>query len=70
MRDLFEMGIFVNPVVSPAVSPEDTMIRFSLMATHTKEQVDYALHAIETLFKKYGVLNRKPVMAACMADSQ
>lgn len=55
-RALFEEGIFVNPVVSPAVAPKDTLIRFSLMATHTKEQVDIALHKIETIFKKMGVL--------------
>ena len=36
-RDLQNEGIFVNPVVSPAVAPQDTLIRFSLMATHTKE---------------------------------
>lgn len=35
-RDLLEEGIFVNPVVSPAVAPQDTLIRFSLMATHTR----------------------------------
>ena len=33
---LFDEGIFVNPVVSPAVPSADTLIRFSLMATHTK----------------------------------
>lgn len=55
-RDLFEDGIFVNPVVSPAVSSEDTLIRFSLMATHTKKQVDYALEKIEKCFKHYGVI--------------
>lgn len=53
---LFEEGVFVNPVVSPAVAPSDTLIRFSLMATHTKEQVDYALDKIQTTFKKMGVL--------------
>ena len=37
-RDLLEAGIFVNPVVSPAVASHDTLIRFSLMATHTEEQ--------------------------------
>jgi 8-amino-7-oxononanoate synthase len=36
-------GIFVNPVVSPAVPKEDCLIRFSLMATHTNEQVDIAV---------------------------
>jgi len=53
---LFEEGVFVNPVVSPAVAPADTLIRFSLMATHTKEQVDTALEKIEKVFKQVGVL--------------
>jgi 8-amino-7-oxononanoate synthase len=55
-HDLFEEGVFVNPVVSPAVAPQDTLIRFSLMATHTKEQVAVALEKIEKVFKKYGVI--------------
>ena len=55
-RDLFESGIFVNPVFSPAVAPSDTLIRFSLMATHTFEQVDYALEKITEIFKKYEVI--------------
>lgn len=55
-RDLLEEGVFVNPVVSPAVAPQDTLIRFSLMATHTKEQVQTALEKIEKVFKKNGIL--------------
>ena len=55
-RDLFEEGIFVNPVVSPAVPSEDTLIRFSLMATHTFKQVDYALEKIEKCFKKLDII--------------
>ncbi len=55
-RDLSDEGIFVNPVVSPAVAPQDTLIRFSLMATHTKEQVAYALDKIEKVFKRYDVI--------------
>ena len=55
-RDLLDEGIFVNPVVSPAVAPHDTLIRFSLMATHTQEQVEYALDKIEKVFKKNGLL--------------
>ncbi|MDE6555814.1 MAG: aminotransferase class I/II-fold pyridoxal phosphate-dependent enzyme [Duncaniella sp.] len=55
-RDLLEEGIFVNPVVSPAVSSEDTLIRFSLMATHTMEQVDRALETITRVFKRHGVI--------------
>ncbi|MCM1067742.1 MAG: pyridoxal phosphate-dependent aminotransferase family protein [Muribaculaceae bacterium] len=55
-RDLLEEGIFVNPVVSPAVAPQDTLIRFSLMATHTPEQVNRALETITKVFKENGVL--------------
>ena len=55
-HDLLEEGIFVNPVVSPAVAPEDTLIRFSLMATHTKEQVTHALEAIQKVFRKYEII--------------
>ena len=55
-RDLLDNGIFVNPVVSPAVAPTDTLIRFSLMATHSMEQVDRALETITRVFKKHGVL--------------
>ena len=58
---LFEDGVFVNPVVSPAVSPTDTLIRFSLMATHTKSQIDYALDKIQRLFKKMGILSEQLV---------
>ncbi len=54
--DLLNEGIFVNPVVSPAVAPHDTLIRFSLMATHTQAQVEIALEKIEKIFKKYGVI--------------
>ena len=56
VKELFEAGIFVNPVVSPAVAPEDTLIRFSLMATHTIEQLDYALEAIHKVFKSHGLV--------------
>lgn len=55
-RDLFEAGMFVNPVVSPAVPSDETLIRFSLMATHTIEQVEYALKTIERIFKQYQVI--------------
>lgn len=54
--ELFNEGIFVNPVVSPAVASEDTLIRFSLMATHTQAQVEVALEKVEKIFRKYGVI--------------
>ena len=57
VKELFEAGIFVNPVVAPAVASEDTLIRFSLMATHTKEQLDYAVEAIHKVFKSHGLVD-------------
>ena len=55
-RDLLEEGIFVNPVVSPAVAPQDTLIRFSLMATHTMEQVTVALEKIQKVFRAHDLI--------------
>lgn len=52
---LFEEGIFVNPVVSPAVPSDETLIRFSLMATHTYKQIDKAIDHIEKIFRKHDV---------------
>lgn len=52
---LFEEGVFVNPVVPPACSPNDTLIRFSLMATHTKEQVDIAIEKLVKCFKALNI---------------
>lgn len=57
-RDLLDEGVFVNPVVTPAVAPHDTLIRYSLMATHTKEQVTRSLEAIEKVFRKYDLLKK------------
>ncbi|MFH1010196.1 MAG: aminotransferase class I/II-fold pyridoxal phosphate-dependent enzyme [bacterium] len=46
---LQDEGIFVNPVVPPAVQPGQSMIRFSVMSTHTIEQLDFALDKLEKL---------------------
>lgn len=54
---LLDEGIFVNPVLSPAVKKEDTLIRFSLMATHTKHQVEIGLDKIYKVAKKLGILS-------------
>ena len=56
-HDLLEEGVFVNPVVTPAVAPQDTLIRYSLMATHTKEQVTRSIEALEKVFKKYDIIH-------------
>ncbi len=49
---LKENGIFVNPVVSPAVPPEDSLIRFSLMATHTASQIEEAVGKLVSIYKQ------------------
>jgi 8-amino-7-oxononanoate synthase len=54
---LLEDGIFINPVVSPAVPRGNSLIRYSLMATHTREQVDISIEKITKAAKSLGVLN-------------
>ena len=53
---MFEDGVFVNPVVPPACAPNDTLIRFSLMATHTKEQIDIAVEKLYKCFKTLEII--------------
>ena len=53
---LLEDGVFVNPVVSPAVPKEDSLIRYSLMATHTFEQVDISIEKITKAAKSLAIL--------------
>lgn len=53
---LMDDGVFVNPVVSPAVSPEDTLIRYSLMATHTSEQIDESIEKISKAARHLGII--------------
>jgi len=52
---LMEEQVFVNPVVSPAVRAEDSLIRFSLMATHSYEQIETAIHKIYMIAQKLDV---------------
>ena len=52
---LLEEGVFVNPVVSPAVNNEDSLIRFSLMATHSFEQIDVAIDKIKKVARQIDV---------------
>lgn len=49
---LMDDGIFVNPVVSPAVPPESSLIRFSLMASHSFDQIEEAVEKIAKLSRK------------------
>ena len=54
--EAFDAGIFINPVIPPACAPQDTLVRFALMATHTKEQVDTAIAALVKVFKAEGII--------------
>jgi 8-amino-7-oxononanoate synthase len=53
---LEQEGVFVNPVVSPAVPEGRAMIRTSYMATHTREHLDRALEAIAKVGRELGVI--------------
>jgi 8-amino-7-oxononanoate synthase len=53
---LFENGVFVNPVVSPAVPPGRELLRTSYMATHTEDQLNRVLGAFEKVGKQLGVI--------------
>lgn len=55
-QELYEQGIFVNPVIPPACAPDATLIRFSLMATHTKAQIDEAVDKLTKTFRKHGII--------------
>ena len=53
---LFDNGVFVNPVISPAVTPGHQLLRTSYMATHTDEQMDQVLAVFEKVGKELGLI--------------
>ena len=55
-KRLQQEGLFVNPVVSPAVAPGHELIRISLMATHTDQQIDFALDKLGKVGKELGLI--------------
>ena len=52
----FNSGVFINPVIPPACAPQDTLVRFALMATHTEEQVERAVLALKKIFVEQGII--------------
>jgi 8-amino-7-oxononanoate synthase len=50
---LFENGIYVNPVVAPAVKDSDALLRFSLTSAHNKEQICFAVEEIAKTIEYY-----------------
>ena len=55
-KKLMEYGVYTNPVITPAVPPGRQLLRTSIMATHTKEQLQRALDAFEKAGKELGVI--------------
>ena len=51
-KNLLELGIFVNPIVSPAVPSSDSLIRLSIMATHTYAQIEEAVEKISKAMRQ------------------
>ena len=52
----YEEGVFINPVIPPACAAQDTLVRYALMATHTKEQIDRSVDALKRVFKKLDII--------------
>ena len=52
----FEYGVFINPVIPPACAPQDTLVRFALMATHTEEQVERGVKILKRVFKELDII--------------
>ncbi len=55
-KELFENGVFVNPVLPPAVPPKRSLLRTSYMATHEEKELEEALSIFEKIGKKLGII--------------
>lgn len=56
VANAFREGVFINPVIPPACAPQDTLVRYALMATHTKEQVDKSVVKLKKVFRELEIL--------------
>ena len=52
----YKAGVFITPVIAPAVPENDVLIRFALMATHTTEQVDEAVEKLSKIFRELDII--------------
>lgn len=55
-KRLFEEGVYANAVISPAVPPDDAMLRTSFMSTHTDEDLEKVLEAAKKVGKEIGII--------------
>ena len=56
VAEAFNEGVFINPVIPPACAPQDTLVRYALMATHTKEQVDESVKRLKKVFQRLEII--------------
>jgi len=56
-KELFDQGVFANPIISPAVAPGKALIRTSYTATHSDDQLDKVLEVFEKIGKKFGIIS-------------
>lgn len=52
----YDNGVFINSVIPPACAPQDTLVRFALMATHTEEQVERGVQILKMIFVEQGII--------------
>ncbi len=52
----FDNGVFINPVIPPACAPQDTLVRFALMATHTIDQVEKGVQVLKKVFVEQNII--------------
>ena len=62
-KDLLEAGVYVNPVVYPAVPPGKSLLRISTIATHSDEHIARALDAFQVVGERYNLLQKEAVNA-------
>ena len=55
-KRLFDEGVFVNSVLPPATSPNECLLRVSLMASHTEKLIDEAVEIIERVLKEFDII--------------
>jgi 8-amino-7-oxononanoate synthase len=62
-------GVFINPVVSPAVQPGQALIRFNVMSTHTQDQLDFALDKMKKMVQQFNLNTGAPHQHSSHGDS-
>ncbi len=62
-KDLLEAGVYVNPVIYPAVEKDKAVLRVSTIATHTPEHLTQALEAFQVVGERYNVLQKNTIHA-------